>query len=127
MAQPQPDAWVTLECDWCGALVRRPNWARNRQAGRFAFCSRDHFQAFAREHFPQQNPNHYASKTWKRVRLLALDRDSHRCVDCGSSAHLVVHHQVPLAQLAGQGQPLHELDNLVTLCVADHLRRHSAL
>lgn len=55
-------------------------------------------------------------------RKKAIKRDDHKCVDCGSPyGNLNVHH----IDHSGQtDSPNHELDNLVTLCAACHLRRH---
>jgi hypothetical protein len=57
--------------------------------------------------------------------LPALERDDHRCVDCGTTEGLVVHHLDGRSKCSiRNGQPNHSLDNLVTLCASCHTRRH---
>jgi len=53
-----------------------------------------------------------------KQRILA--RDSFRCGNCGSSAHLHVHHIVPLS-LGGSNEPT----NLRTLCESCHKKMHA--
>jgi 5-methylcytosine-specific restriction endonuclease McrA len=52
------------------------------------------------------------TKRWKLVRAQAKARDRHRCVTCGSTSSLSVHHVTPLDR---GGQPFTP-SNLVTLC-----------
>ena len=57
-------------------------------------------------------------------RAEVLERDGHKCADCGQMTGLVVHH------IDGQGRPVepiaknNSLENLITLCRACHARRH---
>lgn len=115
-----PSAHEILTCDWCGKEFERPKYVRG---GQLHFCCRDCFHAFAGEHFRRQRPTSYG-KSWRRARAQAMDRDQHRCQDCGSESLLVVHHIEPYKSFEN-GQDAHELDNLVTLCRACHLARHN--
>jgi 5-methylcytosine-specific restriction endonuclease McrA len=56
------------------------------------------------------------SRTWQRARALAKQRDGSRCVRCGASERLEVHHVVPIEQ----GGERFMLSNLVTLCRRCH-------
>jgi 5-methylcytosine-specific restriction endonuclease McrA len=56
-----------------------------------------------------------------RNRLAVLDRDDHRCVRCGRTNRLHVHHKH--SWKPGQGDP-HALDNLETLCASCHRKAH---
>ncbi|MCL5999139.1 MAG: group II intron reverse transcriptase/maturase [Chloroflexi bacterium] len=53
--------------------------------------------------------------TWAQLRLAVLERDNHRCVVCGSTSQLHVHH----LKARRQGGT-HQLDNLQTLCAICH-------
>jgi 5-methylcytosine-specific restriction endonuclease McrA len=53
---------------------------------------------------------------WQRARALAKQRDGGRCVRCGASERLEVHHVVPLEQ----GGERVMLSNLLTLCPSCH-------
>jgi 5-methylcytosine-specific restriction endonuclease McrA len=52
---------------------------------------------------------------WQRTRAAVRRRDGNACVVCGATERLSVHHI--LAARAGGGDTM---DNLVTLCRADH-------
>jgi len=59
-------------------------------------------------------------KGWRPVRAKALARDKRTCQACGAQrSRMDVHHVVPFAV-----NPVHELDNLVTLCQRCHNRVH---
>lgn len=55
----------------------------------------------------------------RATRRLVLERDDYRCVLCGATEHLEVHHIVTRAE-GGSNDP----DNLVTLCMACHSDTH---
>ena len=122
----QPDAWLDLNCGWCDAPIsrRRLDHERNTATG-LAFCGRDCFHEYARMYFPRQSYN-WSSKRWRKARQSALDRDEHRCRECGSTDDLVVHHVRPFAEVVGTPDA-HALDNLETLCRACHRVRHNLL
>lgn len=56
--------------------------------------------------------------THQVLRMAALERDGHRCTDCGREQSLEIHHVIPL-RLGGDDL----LENLRTLCKKCH-RRH---
>jgi RNA-directed DNA polymerase len=58
-----------------------------------------------------------AKADWSALRLTALERDHYRCVYCGSTDYLDVHHIRPRRQHGTD-----QMDNLVTLCRSCHLR-----
>jgi 5-methylcytosine-specific restriction endonuclease McrA len=64
----------------------------------------------------------YGTAGWKKVRALALERDGYRCRACGSSEHLIVHHDVEVQKDAALAL---DVDNLETLCRTCHGRTHA--
>ena len=64
----------------------------------------------------------YGTAKWKKVRALALERDGYRCRVCGTSEHLIVHHDVEVNKDAGLAL---DVDNLETLCRTCHGRTHA--
>ena len=54
------------------------------------------------------------------LRHRVLERDAWRCQDCGSFTDLHVHHLAKRSSLGGDA-----LDNLITLCAACHMKRHT--
>lgn len=124
---------VTLTCRQCGGSFYRKNYQREWSQERGPFCGMQCYGSWQREHTrgeasptwgKESNPSGRSSGRWERNRLAALARDGHRCVECGTTAPLHVHHVVPWE--AGQADP-HALDNLVTLCVLHHRREHARL
>ena len=59
----------------------------------------------------------YSSREWKRARKQARERDGNRCVRCGSTRFLQVHH------LNGNASDM-RLENLITLCRTHHRLAH---
>jgi len=57
--------------------------------------------------------------SYKALRNQVLDRDGWRCQDCGSAKMLEVHHVNPRSKLGHDAS-----ENLITLCVDCHRRRH---
>ncbi len=57
----------------------------------------------------------WSSKAWQVARRAARRRDGERCVRCGETERLVVHHIEAVARGGGN-----ELENLATLCVGCH-------
>lgn len=61
---------------------------------------------------------------WDALRKRIVERDGHRCQDCGrGNCRLLVHHIVPW-QMGGHPT---SFGNLVTLCMSCHRFRHVAL
>lgn len=61
------------------------------------------------------------SEEKKLIREQVLARDNHRCVDCGSTEKLSLHHRRPQRD----GGPYRK-NNLVTLCWGCHKKRHES-
>jgi len=74
--------------------------------------------SYCAAHAPAQSSTAWrggSSRAWRRVREQVLQRDGRRCVRCGQTAGLEVHHV--RSRAAGGGD---ELANLVTLCHHHH-------
>ena len=63
-----------------------------------------------------------ADYAWQNSRRVVLGRDNYRCIECGVSQGLHVHHLIP-RHLGGEDRPA----NLITLCAACHAARHPTL
>lgn len=119
---------VTLVCVQCQQEFRRKAYMAEWSQERGPFCSfrcygrwqKEHTAGEANPNYVPQSPAHGAGQ-WERSRLEALARDQHRCVQCGRTNRLHVHHIVPWEE--GQTNP-HALGNLETLCASCHRRRH---
>lgn len=55
-------------------------------------------------------------------RQKALERDGYKCVLCGATENLAVHHKDDSGQT---DNPNHELDNLITVCNSCHTKQHN--
>jgi 5-methylcytosine-specific restriction endonuclease McrA len=58
-------------------------------------------------------------ESYEALKTEVLERDGWRCQDCGSATMLAVHHLQPRSKLGHDTS-----DNLITLCVYCHGRRH---
>lgn len=121
------EAWLTLDCKWCGEKFRRrkQEHLRGVSASKNAFCSRGCFEEYAVLAFKHKAVP-WGSKIWKCRRNLALVRDGKRCVDCGSKKKLVVHHLKPFASFENPDEA-NKLSNLATVCDPCHRRRHEIM
>lgn len=54
---------------------------------------------------------------WRVFRAMALERDDYKCVICGSTDRIQVHHKIPYRYSKS-----HNLNNLITLCRSCHSR-----
>lgn len=63
-------------------------------------------------------------KRFQENRLIALDRDGHRCRVCSGTNLLRAHHFIPYSR---RDPETHHPDNLITLCNACHVRTHAAM
>ena len=61
------------------------------------------------------------SPEWKAKRLEILERDGNKCVKCGETKRLHVHH---LSYTSGCNAWEYPNDNLVTLCNECHVKEH---
>ena len=97
----------------------RPRAASHQQRciiGQITFLRR-YLPDFSDQPLPARRPT---GKYKKLLRQRVLDRDGHRCVNCGSTETLEMHHVIPLSQ----GGTNH-LDNLQTLCNPCHATTHT--
>ncbi len=124
---------VTLTCRQCGGSFLRKAYQQDWSQERGPFCSMPCYGAWQSENVEgpanpmwgvETNPNGRGSHRWLRQREAALERDRHRCVQCGATEPLHVHHVVPWE--AGQEDP-HALDNLRTLCARHHRLVHAQM
>jgi replicative DNA helicase len=60
------------------------------------------------------------SDYWKHCRNLVLERDEYRCIQCGATNELEVHH----LSYEHHGDELNHLEDLITLCQGCHQRAH---
>jgi hypothetical protein len=92
---------MTRVCSNCGALL--PAGMR----GRCARCAKPQRSGSSRPEID--------TAAWQKLRRAARLRDGNRCVRCGASGRLSVHHAVVGSNL---------LDDLLTLCARCHRREH---
>ena len=85
--------------------------------GRCGDCGRAYDRALSRQKRARRARN---SAQWQNARAAAKQRDGARCVHCGATEGLQVHHVVRLED----GGAAFELNNLVTLCVGCHGEQH---
>lgn len=127
-----------ITCEWCGetaefvpaeAEVRRfccercyKDWLSEDRRGDAWVGEDNPMWAGGQERHRVYGPN------WEEQREVALDRDGHECVKCGSGEDLNVHHKVPLRNFDRDKPRWHEranaLENLITLCRACHSEVH---
>ena len=92
-------------CLHCGRHYQPPGIR-----GRCKDCGR----AYDQRHSVERRTRNSAK--WQQARAAARQRDGERCMNCGSSERLQVHHIVPLAE----GGEKFALSNLTTLCSDCH-------
>lgn len=63
----------------------------------------------------------YATAAWKKIRVMALQRDHYWCRRCGKRHATTVHHLVPIS--ADRERAL-DLDNLESVCAVCHNQIH---
>lgn len=85
--------------------------------GRCGDCGRAYDRELSRQKRARRARN---SARWQQARALAKQRDGNRCVSCGATEELQVHHIVRLED----GGAEFDLNNLRTLCVGCHGQRH---
>jgi len=114
---------VTVECEWCGEDYEvAPHKQKDTR-----FCSRDCFgswksHAWAGEGSPiwKGGYSKYIGN-WRKNRRKALKRDNNTCQVCGTEEkELHIHHIKPVVEFDGDNPSMHELDNLITVCITCH-------
>ncbi len=98
--------------------------------------SEEHKRKIGLAHFNIPDPLHYAECNakwkggtaawrgfaWRIQRRAAIERDGRRCVQCGATAKLCVHHIKDKRDTGGEWD--NSLPNLQVLCTICHLRLH---
>lgn len=83
-----------------------------------AQCRREHkhrLQLGEKSHLWRGGKSAPYHKEWRGQRCLARDRDGDKCMTCGSTDRVQVHHIIPYRYSHN-----HDLNNLVTLCRSCH-------
>ena len=119
---------ITLVCRQCGKEFQRQKYMETWSQERGPFCG---FQCYGlwqkKQAQGENNPNFVDHSNvrwagqWERNRAAVLERDGYRCVHCGSSYRLHVHHKT--AWEPDQDDP-HQIDNMETLCSSCHRKQH---
>lgn len=112
-------------CNCCGSLHhdhRSPTCdACARSKPRFTRPTRQGQPAKPRTAHQRAADKIYGDARWAKVRALALNRDGYRCLNCGTSQQLIVHHHVEWTE----GIDPYDLSNLETLCRRCHGQLHA--
>jgi 5-methylcytosine-specific restriction endonuclease McrA len=85
--------------------------------GRCGDCGRAYDRELSRQKRARRARN---SAAWQKARALARQRDGQRCVSCGATEKLEVHHIIRVAD----GGDAFALSNLRTLCIRCHGEQH---
>lgn len=119
---------VVLTCRQCGQQFERKAYMADWSQERGPFCGFRCYGLWQKAHMVgEANPNYTpasprrGSSQWERNRLAALERDGHRCRQCGNEKWLHVHHK---HEWNPEAPDPHALDNLETLCAKCHRQRH---
>lgn len=115
---------ITKECQHCGKPVSRK--ASHFKKIKLTFCSRPCIAKWLSINqrgsaSPLWKGGHFYQSTaeWMDIRNHIRRRDKNKCVNCGSTKRLHVHHIVPF-RIAKE----HNESNLITLCQKCHVRAH---
>jgi HNH endonuclease len=100
-------------CWHCGRLYEMGTGVRSRCGD----CGRAYDRELSRKKRARRARN---SARWQKARALAKQRDGGRCVSCGATDKLEVHHIVRVAD----GGDAFALSNLRTLCIRCHGDQH---
>lgn len=105
---------TTTKCDTCGTEFEHRSTEPRVYCS--TKCARNRLIIFDPQYRRIRNPK------WIKLREKILDRDGHRCTQCGSTHGLSAHHLTPW-RLTQDDSP----ENLTTLCRSCHLRADQAL
>lgn len=111
-------------CTQCGQTFERKAYKANRSGERGKFCSMSCYALWQSQNMRVPRHERRGNHTKYGVEFLAqrehaLNRDGHRCTQCGSTQRLNVHHINPVALGVD-----HSLSNLQTLCNPCHTHLH---
>lgn len=110
-AAPPRSTRMRKPCRVCGELVASHDWHR-------------HLQQHA-DRNPDRPRTRSGTYAWRKLREKVLDRDHHRCTNCGRTTDLQVHHLDPGVRWRDHSTPDAELvpmSRLLTLCRDCHDR-----
>jgi len=74
-----------------------------------------------REKYRKIEKNYHDKTRFSGNRELVLERDGHKCVECGATEKLAVHHKDHTGQTENRND---DINNLVTLCSVCHGKKH---
>jgi hypothetical protein len=106
---------VICECNYCGKELTM--WKSRYEKSEKTYCSIK-CQALDNRCV---DPDLRKSPEYKQFRQTVLERDNHRCVECGDDTNIHVHHIVPIYE---DGSLATDVKNGKTLCVNCHADEH---
>lgn len=128
---------IEIICENCGKKVTT---RRSRYLNGQKYCSRKCYgQAISKEYevYSRLHNSLMRSSLYKTWRLHALQRDNYKCVECGRTDNLHVHHIHPLVYICRkykfikndilESEEFNDLNNAQTLCVDCHIKKHLAI
>lgn len=112
-------------CANCGNIFTKPHGyskSRKKQGCKRHYCSIKCYAEYRSKNIipwnkgkifknPSYN-NHGVPPNWRKK---ILERDGYRCVKCGTTKPLHVHHKIPFRIVKG-----HTMENMITLCKGCH-------
>jgi 5-methylcytosine-specific restriction endonuclease McrA len=107
-------------CEFCGRIIDVLQSRADRYPVRFCSHNCLSLSLMMRDASDQNVYN----GNWREVRRRTLDRDDHRCKNCGATEEELgqepdVHHIVPVREFSDP-QIAHSIDNLICLCRSCH-------
>ncbi len=124
-AQPRISSRVKLICEECGKEYEVKNYRKDTSR----FCSFKCLHKFIHRTNKGENHPFWKGGISKRNRHKLqkwrdeiLKRDNYKCIKCGSSHNLQVHHILPYSEYPDKR---FDIDNGVTLCDKCHAKEHS--
>jgi hypothetical protein len=112
------NATVECQCNNCGDKFTIPK--SNYENGQGKYCSYKCMGLDKRS----SNTDIRDSPEYRQFRETVLERDNHRCVECGDDGDLHVHHVVPIYDDESLAT---DVGNGKTLCVECHAEAHEEL
>lgn len=67
---------------------------------------------------PKIRNQDFRGTNWKTIRKQTIKRDGDKCIECGKTKNLQVHHIIPWRQTKDNS-----FNNLITLCISCHQRK----